>query len=1290
MKPNRPFLALLAATSFAASDALAQDSVALHPGLPGDAVSAYNTTEQLNNYVVDLDNFSTSWNTLFGIAPLIKTSADSASPATSFNLSISSQGISSGMLSDVPFPFTNYSSWTGQGFGINDDLTLNNPGAPINTMGLLSNQFGLGFVEFNTNSQNPIGSLVNYTKNNPARLYVSRITAAINATNGTCKTASPGNGAIDANGNFHFRADGNAGVACGALLPFAANNLFRVRLLSRNFSAVNVLSNSGPSDAAATDWLLVNNLTTFSVPNIIPQSLAGRPILVGLNFSTTTPYDREAVAGTATSENTALCGGVVATRGNLGYTRSNFAPLGSTLGLGALQAQITSGTTDTIQVLGLGANGAVTGCLPLRLPASNAISDPCTGFLPSGAGAGQNQLIGNNGSVSFNGNATVAVGVDQAGRLLAASTVQFPTTAAANNSLQYIAVARRTPAGVTSWTIAAYSLPTLAATRGKPILDGPGGNVIGYLTKLGNVITGSVGPSISAPAIDAVGNVWFIGAVEDVRGPTSDFKLGLIRAVYDPVAFCYNLELVLKVGQTFLGHDSTTRYKINSLFLNAGTTTNTMTPGTVWGGNVSQAAHLNLDPLTVPISSPASLGGFEIGADIIYDVNGDGNYVTLATDPNTPDQQYKTILYIGSPTALASNDECGSATSLPASGPFPVIQTQDTTFSTSNPTDPVQSCSTGGPAQNGHSVWFTWNAGVTGRMSFSTCGSQYNTVVSVSTGSCGSLSEIACNDDATAGPCSGTTQSFVAFDAVAGTTYTFEVTSVGSSFGGQLTATLAVCNSPSIGTAPTDRSACVGSSTTFSVVATGDPILTYQWRKGGVPIPAATASSFTINPVSAASAGSYDVVVSNGCGSATSTPATLTVQTQPVLTCPSNGTFECTSPAGAVVSYMATATSICGPATPVCNPPSGATFGFGPTTVNCSATDDFGNTATCSFGVTVVDTTAPAISCPANRTVECTSPSGATVTFSATATDVCALVTPVCVPASGSTFAVSATTVTCTATDPSSNSSSCSFTVTVVDTTAPALSCPSSVTARTPNPAGRIVNFNVTAPDACDANPTLSCTPPSGSFFPLATTPVNCTASDVSGNSASCSFNVTVILSVVHCVNSSDPSCNDSFATIQDAINGAAPGDTVLVGAGTYTEQVHIDRSLQFLGVQNGVDACTRSGSSGTETVLSNPLGAIFVDADDVVIDGFTIRDADGSIGPSSLGVGCYTTATHSGYQIRNNIFTNNTFGLYLNSSGAFPSIVEHNKFVDNNVDGPASGNGIYSDQGLSNATIHK
>ena len=93
----------------------------------------------------------------------------------------------------------------------------------------------------------------------------------------------------------------------------------------------------------------------------------------------------------------------------------------------------------------------------------------------------------------------------------------------------------------------------------------------------------------------------------------------------------------------------------------------------------------------------------------------------------------------------------------------------------------------------------------------------------------------------------------------------------------------------------------------------------------------------------------------------------------------------------------------------------------------------------CAFTVTVNDTQPPTITCPANVTAvtdqNCTAAACQTVNFPPpVATDNCPGVTVVCTPPAGSCFPVGVTTVTCTATDTSGNTATCSFTISTFDT----------------------------------------------------------------------------------------------------------------------------------------------------------------------------------------------------------------------------------------------------------------
>lgn len=197
----------------------------------------------------------------------------------------------------------------------------------------------------------------------------------------------------------------------------------------------------------------------------------------------------------------------------------------------------------------------------------------------------------------------------------------------------------------------------------------------------------------------------------------------------------------------------------------------------------------------------------------------------------------------------------------------------------------------------------------------------------------------------------------------------------------------------------------------------------------------------------------------------------------PVITAPDGMTLEATGPSGAVANFTATALDGVDGSVPVtANPASGSVFPLGTTTVQLSATDAAHNVATASFTVTVQDTTPPTIiGTPANITAEATSAAGAAVTYATpTATDIVDVTDVVtCAPASGSTFPLGTTTVTCSAHDAHHNGASTSFTVTARDTTPPTISSvtPSTGILWPPNKKMVPISIAVADSDAVMASP---------------------------------------------------------------------------------------------------------------------------------------------------------------------------------------------------------------------------
>jgi HYR domain/von Willebrand factor type A domain len=123
--------------------------------------------------------------------------------------------------------------------------------------------------------------------------------------------------------------------------------------------------------------------------------------------------------------------------------------------------------------------------------------------------------------------------------------------------------------------------------------------------------------------------------------------------------------------------------------------------------------------------------------------------------------------------------------------------------------------------------------------------------------------------------------------------------------------------------------------------------------------------------------------------------------------------------------------------------------------------------------VAVNDVTPPVVTVE-SKTVEATSPSGATVSYDASAVDnVDGPLTPTCIPPSGSVFPLGATTATCQATDAAGNTGTGTGTITVVDTTPPTAACPEG-----PNPGGHVPGshnpdgfYRLVASDTVDTDP---------------------------------------------------------------------------------------------------------------------------------------------------------------------------------------------------------------------------
>ena len=406
------------------------------------------------------------------------------------------------------------------------------------------------------------------------------------------------------------------------------------------------------SGASGTDSLFARSdvLNATGIEEITLAGAANPALYGGVNFNAEYVFGPAAGGGTsATGGHLAgVCHTIAEVRGANGYLRTRGPVLGNSAGImGQLARTVAGGgATDAIALWGIDNSGSVTGTYQLRLPVN---IDDCDGF--SNDNSGINEFNHYRSQTAFRGGvAQVALGQDQQGNILVAAQADHP--APTNDwPLNYIAVARVSPADLNSgncqnvqWTMAGYI--STSAVAGKPILDGPGGNQIGQMVPLAAVTGGApLGPSVSSPMIDSVGNVYFLSAIErfDPQGGASDFGIGLLRAVYSPATFCYELELLFDTGSEFAGLNSATKYLINFMGI---ADSNSVSSGTAFSQNISQTALANADPANFSTQDSRTLGGLVLNVSIIYDVDGDGNYDNCTGNPGSEDQQYNVLLYV--------------------------------------------------------------------------------------------------------------------------------------------------------------------------------------------------------------------------------------------------------------------------------------------------------------------------------------------------------------------------------------------------------------------------------------------------------------------------------------------------------------------------------------------------------------------------------------------------------------------------------------------------------------------
>jgi hypothetical protein len=467
---------------------------------------------------------------------------------------------------------------------------------------------------------------------------------------------------------------------------------------------------------------------------------------------------------------------------------------------------------------------------------------------------------------------------------------------------------------------------------------------------------------------------------------------------------------------------------------------------------------------------------------------------------------------------------------------------------------------------------------------------------------------------------------------------------------------------------------------TLTVTATGTAPLTYQWSFNGNPIPGATGTSYSIAAVAPANAGAYSVTVSNLSGYTTNVSATLTLDDPPpILTnCPTDIAVStgARSTCDQIVSWT--------PPTPFDNCPgvslssdhhSGDVFPVGTTLVTYIATDSHSQTASCTFHVTVTDTTPPVVLTHAFG-VALDPLNHASITpaqIDNGSSDNCGI----------ASFALDRTNFTCadvgpvtvhlTVTDIHGNSASAPATVTVLDT-----SPPTAVFTNVPIQLGANGTYTLTPADilVLSAGSSDNCqiasrsvAPSTFSFCDVGSKPVVLTVTDTGGNSTTASGNLSVLSPTgpptdvyvdrtypSTCAQVTFPNAGgvgtffvnyNAFNSIQAALAAVAPAGRVHVAPGLYTEDLAITNPVSLLGPNAGLDGT--SLARGPEAILTPATAdpetgqVIYLAASNVVIDGLTF-DSQNPAFTNAPAYGAGSHAVYSSAAIQNTAFWTNSF----------------------------------------------
>jgi hypothetical protein len=558
--------------------ALAQDSVAQLPG-GNDALSAYDA--QVVRYTLDLVPVVSSWGSTFVIGPVLKSSR-SLDPGYNTQKLIGAI-VSPDVVEHVTVPSQPYATWSTRGAGLHPSENT----APGSVgIGYFQRRFGIACADLGFGPTNVLGALIGWRDSEPDRLYIERHVALSSRGSAVAPDhSSLSLGAIDANGELCVRAD-DFGISDATPNKIQDENIIRVEIKARdtNPNALhNTIGINTSDDPASTIYFVNKSTISVAPPTAMPSTIAaaGESAPIIFDFSGA----HRLGGGPQMSDHIDVA--IEAHRGVPSYSTVSFnAGDSGTIAFLAISDSGPALRVDALAAATIDPDGDVADTISAALPAT----------MNAGAFVANNpEFVGHLSQAGFRGaSGPVAVGTDNSGAIVLAATARSDTGA------QFITAASfATPIGNTAaqWSIAAYP--------GQPVLNGPGGQQIGTIVS-GSLIGSPV--SLSSPAIDLLGNVYFVAAYKPTLGSA---RTAIIKAVNEGSG--YELELLLMTGQVVDGANSTRPYQIRSIALGD---SDSIASGSIWSGSVLQQRRLGAGGNP---ALPDSFGGLVVSAVIEYD-----------------------------------------------------------------------------------------------------------------------------------------------------------------------------------------------------------------------------------------------------------------------------------------------------------------------------------------------------------------------------------------------------------------------------------------------------------------------------------------------------------------------------------------------------------------------------------------------------------------------------------------------------------------------------------------------